>query len=392
MRARRLACVLLTTGLMRLALTCVLLFAGCDLYLDDDEPPCALTGAEGASAATYRNPETGACDLYGYGGCDNQCGPCPGGDLVGIPDLAACYSACEELSEQQCLSTAGCYATYDVDGAPGAFGPVFWTCHPTAPSGPIHGLCSGLSAAECSRHDDCSLQYDDVINTDPQYGSGRFERCVPERVDTNDCSLLDCGEGYHCEQQCVECCPACDCADETTCKAACVPDQVTCPLPCANGYECREVCDDAMCYGTCVPTGGGDPGSCFGDIMCRALPPACPSGTTPGQTMGCWTGYCIPSSACGPNDPGSCYGDVICLTGEPACPSGTRAGIANGCWTGYCIPDGQCESAPCAMIDNEPACRARLDCTPVFEGDQCVCDDTFEGGCTCEVWTFDHCQ
>lgn len=87
-----------------------------------------------------------------------------------------------------------------------------------------------------------------------------------------------------------------------------------------------------------------DPGTCDGQVLCRAQPPACPGGTVPGIANGCYSGYCIPSPACGgPLDPGTCDGAVCAVVG-PACPAGTQPGVLNGCYSGYCIPDAACDS------------------------------------------------
>ena len=132
-----------------------------------------------------------------------------------------------------------------------------------------------------------------------------------------------------------------------------------------------------------------DPGSCTGQVACDALPPSCPSGTTPGRANGCWTGYCIPNYACGPVDPGQCYGSLTCATPAPNCPSGTTPGILNGCPTGFCIPTSDCPAAACETLTNEGACDARNDCVSVYEGTNCTC---YPSGCTCEVLTWDHCE
>ncbi len=42
----------------------------------------------------------------------------------------------------------------------------------------------------------------------------------------------------------------------------------------------------------------GSPGSCTGEVACRADPPACPAGTIPGVSGTCWSGACIPEHLC----------------------------------------------------------------------------------------------
>jgi hypothetical protein len=167
---------------------------------------------------------------------------------------------------------------------------------------------------------------------------------------------------------------------------------------CAERDDCSLYYVDIVQDGTylsfnrCETESGGvthDPGSCTGQVACDANPPACPSGTTPGIRNSCWSGYCIPNTACGPNDPGQCYGPLTCLSVGPACPTGTTPGIANGCYTGYCIPTGNCGAAACSSLTTEGACTARGDCNPVYEGSNCTCN---ANGCSCQTVTFDHCE
>ncbi len=404
---------------MRRYAAILLLLAGCDLYFGgDDQPPCANweTGGGAVAPNQLRNPDTGLCESTGGGGgCYayddvNGCTPCAY-DLASPPsqDWGSCYSKCEGLDEQSCLGASGCIAAYDenTDYADAPSISTFKGCWATAPSGPIQGGgCWELDAQQCSRHDDCSMYYG--------YGDGippnalvapTFNRCGPEPT-TQGCSAVDCGPGSHCEDQCYPCDGKTGpCAPQ--CSPVCVPDEPSCNLiDCAPGYTCIETCTGmdptsggdggaippSQCYAQCVPDGGGggDPGSCTGFVACDALPPACPVNTTPGLLNGCWTGYCIPNSACGPNDPGSCDGQVSCLTGQPACPAGTVAGILNGCWSGYCIPQNDCPVTACEALTSESSCLARSECTPVYGGTNCTCSPN--GGCTCEDLTYERCE
>ena len=52
-------------------------------------------------------------------------------------------------------------------------------------------------------------------------------------------------------------------------------------------------------FAMCAPE-GKSPGTCFGQVTCRAAAPACPAETTPGIEGGCYTGACIPLDVCGP--------------------------------------------------------------------------------------------
>ena len=99
-------------------------------------------------------------------------------------------------------------------------------------------------------------------------------------------------------------------------------------------------------------------------------------------------GYC--TSEGDPVDPGNCYEPVTCDQTAPECPDGTTPGIRNGCYTGYCIPLANCEAQPaCGEIPAEASCIARTDCTPIYRGENCSCEDTV---CTCESWVYEECQ
>jgi hypothetical protein len=413
----------------------VVALGGCDLYFGgDDEPDPCNGGGYGADAiyyGEYRDPATGTCTGYGGGyPCDDKCGPCPAAETgAAQPDMGLCYSECTGLSETQCMAADGCYAAfYDDPTADGKRD--FEGCWQIAPSGPGTGSCVGLDAYACARHDDCSMLYSYATAS----GSAKFLQCIPEPAaycasdydcgtgsycdmtncypppgcgpndvcpavcygicvsDSPSCAAVDCGPGYHCEEQCYT-----DTGDPTLmdwCTTACVPDTSSCSLlDCGPGYECVESCEMSgngtlWCGATCVPT-NTDPGSCYGEVACDALPPACPVGTTPGRNASCWTGYCIPDEDCGPNSPGECYAAVVCDSLPPACPTGTTAGVINGCWSGYCIPQSQCEAQSCETLTTESACNGRWDCTAVYTGTNCTCTPN---GCTCQTLSFDRCE
>ena len=373
------------------------LVAGCDLYFGggDDDPPCVYGGdyadGGGAIGPSYelRDPATGLCSYYGGGGyCDGLCGPCPEYDVAPAPDWGACYGRCDGLDASSCLATPGCYGAYkeNTDNAP----PTFWACWETAPSGPVGGSCANLDAYNCSRHDYCIAVYEGGYDT---YGHN-FLGCEAEpTVTPGTCATTDCGMGYHCEEQCYPGNDPTNPNEMTSCSAVCVPDQTCASVDCGPGYTCADTCEvdangQTTCNAVCVPTNPNDPGECTGSVVCNALPPACPMGTVAGISGGCWSGYCIPTTDCGPNDPGTC-GPAACATPPPACPMGTVAGVTNGCWSGYCIPQNQCPLAACETLSTEMSCVARGDCTPVYEGTNCTC---YPSGCTCEDLTYERCE
>lgn len=387
---------------MRRYLALLIVMSGCSLYAGDDAPPICddYTYGEGA-ALGLRDPSTGQCTYFGGGwGCDYAvdgcCGPYPAVDLAPLPDWGYCDSQCSGLDEQACLSAPGCNASFELTvGLPEdpSTGAGYLGCWATAQSGPIQGGgCYDLDAYACSQHDDCSLYYEQSA------GSTRFVQCGPEPT-TAGCEAVDCGPGSHCEQQCLPCNLGIDCP--ITCSPTCVPDDpdLCAAVDCGPGSTCAVTCDDGTstptgsmipgeCYPVCVPTGGGDPGACTGDVLCDAIPPACPAGTVAGVLNGCWSGYCIPEADCGPHDPGTCD-PATCTTPAPACPAGTVAGVANGCYTGYCIPASSCPQATCEQLTDEYACNARGDCRTVYTGDNCTCD---ANGCTCDDLTFARCE
>lgn len=240
---------------MRRLLCLLVLVSGCDLYWNHGDDDCKVYPYEGdiAPSPGYRNPNTGQCEGWGWGGCDDPCAPCPAYDQLGgagaQPDWASCQSACTGLAEGACLAQAGCQASYDLSGSDADYA----GCYETAPSGPVStGTCAGLDAHECSRHDNCSSYY---IPGPP----GSFARCEAETTSTA-CAAVDCGAGYHCEDQCKDTCgPNADCGPQ--CGAMCVPDGNVCAgVDCGPGYECIETCVDptpthnGQCFAQCHPT------------------------------------------------------------------------------------------------------------------------------------------
>jgi hypothetical protein len=229
----------------------LVLVSGCDLYWNHGDDDCKYYDYGGTGAVPswqIRNPTTGQCESWGGGyGCDDPCAPCAyEGDIAAQPDWASCQSACSGLTENACVAQAGCQASYDLAGSAATFA----GCYETAPSGPIStGTCDGLGAQECTRHDNCSTYYT----------PGAFARCVAETT-VSACAAVDCGPGYHCEDQCKDTCgPGGDCGPQ--CGAMCVADGNVCAaVDCGPGYECVETCIDptpthnGQCFGQCQPT------------------------------------------------------------------------------------------------------------------------------------------
>ena len=346
--------------------------AGCLLTFDDDAgDDVVCTPGRGPEPIELRDPSTGVCQAFS-GGAGGGCGD----DQPATerwPDWAFCYRGCEGLDESTCQTTPGCRAAYllpwdAVPCLPGSAcpvpAPIFRECWGVAQTGPVHGSCDGLDAHQCSQHDDCAAFY---LSTDPDNYGGRlaFANCGPENAPPPDtCDSARCMPGSHCEEQCF-------------------PP----PSPC-DEIPGGHTCEMTGCQPVCVPD-QNDPGSCTGPVYCDAAPPACPVGTVPGISNGCWSGYCIPRDECA-HDPGHCYGEVACDALPPACPPGTEPGIRGACWSGYCIPQSACEPQSCESVTTERACQARMECIAVYEGSNCTCYP--DGTCTCEDRRFARCS
>jgi hypothetical protein len=57
--------------------------------------------------------------------------------------------------------------------------------------------------------------------------------------------------------------------------------------------------EEARTFAMCAPE-GHSPGTCFGQVTCRAAEPACSPNSRPGVSNGCYTGACIPTDICEP--------------------------------------------------------------------------------------------
>ena len=410
----------------RAAVLVITLLAGCDLYWshsgDDVVCPVYGGGAEGVPAQDYRDPTTGICNYYdnGGGGCtydSNGCCqyyPSAGGALAPSYSGSTCDGSCEALGESDCVNTYGCHAEYgqqyaypDVTDSAGNQ-VQFLGCWDIQPLTPIEGgQCQGLDAYTCAQHDDCVSIMNGYATgsgggsaggagsggTAVGSGGTYFSECAPETPVTA-CDGIDCGAGNHCEQQCYPSDPTTNGSGTmSSCGAVCVPDQSCATVDCGPGYSCAITCDPSsnVCYPACYPTGPTDPGECYGAITCNSAGPACPMGTTPGTANGCYTGYCIPETDCGPKDPGSCDpSGATCSSAPPVCPADTVPGVKNGCWSGYCIPSSACPVPACETLATEDACVARFDCTPVYTGTDCTCLP--DGSCTCVSESFARCE
>jgi len=132
--------------------------------------------------------------------------------------------------------------------------------------------CETKGPSECAADPTCRVVKDAGCTIGGNTCLTDFLGCFP--TDTQVDASINCFQA-----------DAWDCSRNHACEAH--HAQMPCPL---DG-EC------ARPFATCTPA-GVDPGSCTGQVTCRALPPSCPSGTTPGIANNCFTGACIATSAC----------------------------------------------------------------------------------------------
>ena len=144
---------------------------------------------------------------------------------------------------------------------------------PPIPSWGICGSpCEGLAPAQCAADATCRVVKDAGCTIGGNTCLTDFLGCFP--TDTQVDKSVECFT-----------------ADAWTCSRNSACEAHHAQRACPAGQDC------ARPFATCVPA-GHDPGSCTGQVTCRAATPNCPSGTTPGIANGCFTGACIVTSTC----------------------------------------------------------------------------------------------
>lgn len=244
-----------------------------------------------------------ACSLYTGNGDDTKCAGA-GAEPVEVQMLIDPSSNQCETFESGVGGDCGCLPCDIGSGSQTSPGPDDWAeCSST---------CSALAEAACEATSGCHATYE---STPAGTMYWMCDAAAPLTGATAACSTLD----------------ALDCSMRDDCTATFLEQDANGPNPTWSFESCgNEV--SLM-----------DPGSCTGVIACRSAEPACPPGTIAGIANGCYTGYCIPQSDCGPGEPGSCSTTgITCDVGPPMCPSGTLPGVLDGCWSGYCIPTADC--------------------------------------------------
>ena len=204
--------------------------------IDDPHPhPCPAI-----APAPERNPATGECEIRDGWACD-QSGPSMEQAPLGEP-WAACYSACEELSDAACQETSGCQmAHFDPDGGYDLLGESPLACWAVIPGTSVTGDCFGLDAWSCATRDDCRPVYwpaGELTPASPDDGM-EFSYCTAEHNANwpGDCYRdaicampppscptgtlpgvgAGCWTGYCIPLEACEAAPACEGLGEATC-------------------------------------------------------------------------------------------------------------------------------------------------------------------------------
>lgn len=416
---------------MRVAVVLLVLLPACQILVGDDadDGDDDYIDCDHLPVRALRDPQTGTCTPVGRVGSMSECKACGtcAPDPIDLQGRAECgwLAYCESHNEFDCVHDARCRVVFAADDR-------FLGCWGVAPgnlSG--QGTCAGLDASACSGHLGCSAWY-----TARGATPIAFDHCGDAPPKTA-CEWAVCEPDKQCTQDCTPCDPSVGASCEPRCEATCVAAQGCDELACSLGDVCRETClrwgpqYPSQCFASCHPFEVGSPGLCDGPITCAASPPACPAGTIAGRADGCYTGFCIPATACGGGAPGTCR-PVRAADAPPACPPGTVPGTSDLGPTGYCIPlaacgssplgtcepatdpgtppacsDGsipgtihgrttgaciparQCPLLPCDTLVTEPGCAARPDCRAIDRGGDCTCT---AAGCSCASRAFDRCE
>lgn len=207
-----------------------------------------------------------ACQLYFTGGDDADDDPCD--RLVGQPafsqrlvnpETLACQTFTQPTCDDQCGPCPG--------------GAIY-----IPPWGECTSPCVGLSETACMADSQCRVARSYGTYYENQSSIDDFMGCYP--LNTGPSPDVERCEGLDAEQ----------CAWQSDCSSLYegAPGQCNAFAP--------EACFGAQ-FRECITETRTDPGECV-PAACRSLPPACPSGTTPGVANGCWTGACIPNAYC----------------------------------------------------------------------------------------------
>lgn len=209
------------------------------------------------------------CTLFFTGGDDG------GDDVCALAeaDPAIAQAPLRDPGDLTCDSFGGYPCTPECGPCPAATGAAI-ALTPPIPSWNYCGhSCEQLSETTCAADPSCRVVKDAACTFGPNPCFTDFLGCFP--VDTIPDPAVAChgADAWDCSRN-----PACTAIHS---QGACPAGELDCPRP----------------FELCVPE-GTHPGSCRGAVTCRALPPSCPTQTTPGISGGCYTGACIPTDLC----------------------------------------------------------------------------------------------
>lgn len=169
-----------------LVLGLVLLGGGCTLYPFDgeDDDPCEQRDIAQPAPERKVNPQTLTCQEFASGGpCAETCGPCTAG-APWNPPWGQCESACTDLDEAACRTTASCRIAHDSDRfdlGQDSFEGCFeistnFGTNPTI-------ACDTYDAEQCAQHDICAGVYEMFDGAPPSNAPrGEFVRCIAEEL------------------------------------------------------------------------------------------------------------------------------------------------------------------------------------------------------------------
>lgn len=224
----------------------------------------------------------------------------------------------------------------------------------------------------------CDLYWDHGSGDDVCNGPVKAPTFQLRNPDNGDCQTFDLG-GCGCQP----------CAGGDI-----LPNWATCPGPCeqitnANDcfaaaschtafidghfFGCWEVEPDRFTTGFCAGLLADD---CTGRNDCVGLYTS--TRDTSFQRCVAEPGaQCNSASDCAP-------GDFCDLSACPTCPS------CDATCVGVCTAQPPPPPPPaCSTLATEADCKARGDCEPIYDGQNCTCDPN---GCTCQIETFAYCQ
>ncbi|MGE0871439.1 MAG: hypothetical protein AB7P03_22955 [Kofleriaceae bacterium] len=135
--------------------------------------------------------------------------------------------------------------------------------------------CEDLAEQQCALDASCRIAYEARCTISGSCLTN-YIGCFP--LDQQPDSTIEC---YRAD--------AASCSRSNACIALHIAEPCPTDAPCEQPF--------AMCA-----IEGRLPGRCSGNVICRAAPPDCEPGSTPGILGGCYTGACIPEDICEPID------------------------------------------------------------------------------------------